>query len=273
MKKHLTSLLALAALTTTGATAQELMGARVSQTKPAIRNAPSKKAAAHESGAQKNGTILHGVNGFGEVVAYIADDAVRIQYPVAGLNILCKKPTYEVIWFNPPAKSIMRESLAHFRARSDMPPKERDARTMRQHEVTFSGIPANRVSVEDNAQNDFILPTMGAPRRAKMTATNFYFVKDIETDPTLQMFLNTCSGFPKFGGVPIGRTHNYADSTTSTDFKYNRREKGKLPSGIFDVPVGYKTVYSQPDVARGPGYQKQFDDLARGMGLGEKLGK
>ena len=251
MNKHLTSLLALTALTFTCAMAQGV-----------------KKA-----DTQQSGTILYGVNGFGEIITYIADDAVRIKYPVAGLNVLCKKPTYEVIWFNPPAKSIMRESLAQYRARSGMPPKEREMRKMRQSEVNFSGFLANRVTVSESAKNDFVLPSMGTGRRAMMTATNFYILKGIDTEPTLQIFLNTCSNFPKLGGIPLGRTHNYADSTISTDFKYTRIEKSKMPRGIFDVPTGYKAVFSQPDVARGPGYQKQFDDLARGMGLGEKFGK
>ncbi|MBS1955916.1 MAG: hypothetical protein JST89_17155 [Cyanobacteria bacterium SZAS-4] len=226
----------------------------------------------------ERGTILHARNGFGQENTYINANGIRIEYPIAGLNLICKKPAYQITWFNPQAKTVMKESIAEFRARTNQPPNERDMSSMPQSAVIFAGVRATRIVLKSsNDPNRFALPEFStrSSTPSKLTKSYFYVLKDVSPNANLTKFLNTFFHFPgSGGGVPLALTHDRTDGTKLTDFQVERVERDVVfPAGVFDVPNGFKTVYTQPDVAQGPGYKRQFDDLARDMGLGVPLGK
>ncbi|HEY9733435.1 MAG TPA: hypothetical protein V6C89_16065 [Drouetiella sp.] len=236
-------------------------------------NGSSKANGAGQS--SQRGTILRARNGFGQENTYINDTGIRIEYPVAGLNLICKKPSYEIVWFNPQAKTVMKETISEFRMRTGQPLKERDMSVMPQTPVKFAGVLATQISLKPMSEsNKIMLPEFSTKTTSKVTKSNYYVLKNVSPDAVLTKFLNTFFHFPASGGVPIGLTHNRSDGTISTDFAVQSVEHNAVfPPGVFDPPVGYKPVFTQPDVAQGPGYKKQFDDLARDMGLGVPLGK
>lgn len=227
-----------------------------------------------KTNAPVTGIVMHGVYGFGQQIIYISPDGVRIQYPVAGLNLVCKKPTYEIVWFNPPAKTMMRETIAQFRERTAMPPKELDLSRARSAAVKFAGVDANCFTVRRNEDSDSIgLPKFASRDKSRLSTSNFFVMKGTDTAPEYIRFLDTFFGMPYFGGLPLALKHNLSDGTTSTAFRVDRVEKKILPPDILDVPRGFRLVHNQPQVAQGPGYKKQFEDLARDMGLGKAFGK
>lgn len=224
----------------------------------------------------ERGTILHARNNFGLENTYINENGCRIEYPVAGLNLICKKPTYEIVWFNPQAKTVMKESIAEFRERTGQPAIEADMSHMPQKVVEFAGVPAVCITLKlSNNVDKSALPEFSTRSTSSVLHTNFYVLRDVVRNSMLTKFLNTFLHVPASGGVLLAITHDRSDRTTSTDFKVERVERNvAFPAGVFDAPIaGFKTVHSQPDVAQGPGYKKQFDDLARDMGIGVPLGK
>ncbi len=219
------------------------------------------------------GTTLYGVFGFGEQIVYISDRGVRIKYPVAGLNIICQKPSYDLVWFNPMSKKIMKETLLQYRARQSMQPREVSFAQLPKTEVTFAGVRANKFTVfGGNAKTSFNLPKLSEHGVTTVQFSNYFIAKDIAVAPPLLIFLDTFYGMPNFGGAPLACTRTNSDRSVATDFRTSKVERGPLPKDAFVVPSGYSTVNTQMEVAAGPGYKEQLDDLARGMGIGDPLG-
>jgi len=231
-------------------------------------------AAAHGKSFE-TGTTTYGVEGFGERILYISENGVRINFPVAGLNIICKKPKYEVVWFNPKNKTIKHETIAALRARSNMTPKEISLPRLQRTPITFGGVSASKITVRSSpGTEEWLLPSYtNKTKRPQKLHTHYIVSTDIAVTPPLLLFLNTYYGVPNFGGVLLGCSHTDTAGGTATQYSTSRVEKGKFPSDLLDVPSGYKECRTQMEVATGPGYRDQFDDLARDMGIGEKFGK
>lgn len=230
---------------------------------------------ASENKSCERGIILRGRNTLGQQNTYINETGVRIEYPIAGLNILCKKPTYEIVWFNPQSKMIMKESIAEYRQRTGQPLNELDMSRMPQKSVNFAGVPATRIMLKlSNNVDKTGLPDFSTKSTSTVLHSDFYVLRGVLQNETLKKFLNSFLHVPASGGVLLAIIHERSDGTNSTDFTVEHVERNMpFPPGVFDAPKGFKTVHSQTAVAQGPGYQMQFDDLARDMGLGVPLGK
>jgi hypothetical protein len=232
-------------------------------------------ACAANNKSVERGTILRSCNTLGRQNTYINETGVRIEYPIAGLNLICKKPSYEIIWFNPQSKLMMKESIATYRQRTGQPAIERDMSRMPHKNVDFAGTLATRITFKlSNNVDKTGLPDFSTRSTSTVSHSNFYVLMGVVQNEMLKTFINSFMHVPASGGIPVALVHDRSDGTRTTEFKVERVERNAtFPKDVFDAPKGFKTVHSQTAIAQGPGYKSQIDDLERDMGLGEPLGK
>jgi hypothetical protein len=138
-------------------------------------------------------------NGLGPEVIYANNDAVLVTYPTAGLNVLSKGPTWDVVSFNTKNHIWYHESLLHYRARKNMPPAEK--------QLSLSGRRATRYADHDAIAfstpytDMFGAPTILVPKQGKThpSEIEYFFSKPLSLSKESTMFINSFFGVPASG--------------------------------------------------------------------------
>jgi hypothetical protein len=222
------------------------------------------------SSATQQAWVFKRNNGLGPETIYATNDAVLITYPTAGLNVLCKKPAWEIVWFNTKNHMWYHESVTHYRTRKHMPVTEKQLPQPGRRATTYAGHEVIEFSTPfTDAQDDPFTPT-----NAKMRpiATQYFFSKSLSISKEATIFLDSYFGVPASGGVPLGAQILYSDKTIQRLWTTTAFEKSAVDPSLFRQPSGYKLLANADELGNAKVYTIQMEDMMNDLGVGKPFG-
>lgn len=225
--------------------------------------------------ATQQGWIFKRNNGLGPETIYATSEAVLISYPSTGLNVLCKSPTWEIVWYNTKHRIWYHESLTHYRTRKQMPAKEKQLSQSGRHATTYAEHDAIEFSdpVKD-PEDEPRLPSSWRSEKTHLVETQYFFSKPLSLSKEAMMFLDSFFGVPASGGVPLGCQVLNSDKSIQRLWITNSFEKSAIDSSLFKPPSGYKLA---PDASELGGakaaYTAEMEDMLNGLGVGKPFGR
>lgn len=212
-------------------------------------------------------------NGLGPETIYATNAAVLITYPGVGLNILCKSPTWEIVWFNTRNHLWYHQTVGRYRAGKGMPPVESQLPQKGRIATNYAGHDAIEFDIAATNPEDFMLLQSGFGKiRGRAVATQYYFSKPLSLSKESMMFLNSYFGVPASGGIPLGAHLLYSDKTVQRLWTTTSFSKTAIEPKLFQQPAGYKLAANADKVGSAAAYTTQIQDLMDGMEVGKPFG-
>jgi len=222
------------------------------------------------SSATQQAWIFKRNNGLGPETIYATNDAVLITYPTAGLNVLCKKPTWEIVWFNTKNHMWYHESVTHYRTRKHMPVTENQLPQSGRRTTTYAGHEAIEYSVPFTDPEDAPLTSKNA--KLHPIETQYFFSKSLSLSKEAMLFLNSYFGVPASGGVPLGSQVLDSDKTSQRLWTTTAFEKSAVDPSLFRQPSGYKLLANADQLGNAKVYTSQMEDMMNDLGVGKPFG-
>jgi hypothetical protein len=223
------------------------------------------------------GWVLERQDQLGRETMYVDAKGIKVTFPVLGVNVLSKPPTWDLVWFNTKSHKQYCETLAKYRDRKGLPVKVGAPPNLPETAKIYAGLPSRMITVSEKsgAPERNLVPILSNPKgawRVNLIESNYYFSEKVDLPIGALNFLNSFFGTPNYGGIPLGCVHKLSTGEERIMFASFSAKRSVIPASTFVSPVGYSAAPNQLEISNG-GITSKMEDLVKDMKIGEDFGK